>query len=87
MGIQYRIQIWHVGAFGHDIANKKVTRPLQDGQDQVGVPQVPLLGHKDAIGTLNLACMDIIPDQCQKTLCLCSPLGYVTNFVTPLLNL
>ena len=28
-------------------------KPLKGGQDQVGVPQVPLLGHGDAIETQN----------------------------------
>ena len=73
MGMQLRPQIWHVGAIGRDIANNKVTRPLQDGQDQVSVPQVPLLGHGDAIETLNLGCRNNIPDQClsKKYLCSC----------------
>ena len=56
--------MWHVGAVGHYITNNKVTRPFQDGQDQVSVPQVPLLGHGDEIETLNLGCRDKIPDQC-----------------------
>ena len=29
----------------------EVTGPLQGGQDQASVPQVPLLGHGDAIET------------------------------------
>ena len=40
-----------MGAIGHDIANSGVTRHLQGGQDQVGVPHVPLLGHGDPIKT------------------------------------
>ena len=49
-----------------------VTRPFQDGQDQVSVPQVPLLGHGDAIETLNLGGRDKIPDQCLSKQMLCS---------------
>ena len=41
-----------------DRANEEVNQPLQAGQDQVGGPQVPLLGHGDEIETPNLACGD-----------------------------
>ena len=37
-------------------ANELVARPLKGGQDQVGVPQVPLYGHGDALETGLLPC-------------------------------
>ena len=50
--------------------------------------QVPLLGHGGAIETLNLVCRYNSPNEALALVlvpCLL-PLGYVTNFVTPLLN-
>ena len=45
-----------VGAIGCDKANDVVTGPHKCGQKQVGVPQVPLLGHGEALETLNFVC-------------------------------
>ena len=36
-------------AISKNKANDKVNGPFEGDQDQVGVPQVPLLGHGDAI--------------------------------------
>ena len=36
------------------LTSRKPTRPLQGGQSQVSVPQVPLHGHGDALETLSL---------------------------------
>ena len=43
MGMRHRPQIGHIRMIGNDIANDEVPRPLQVGQDQVGVPKVPLV--------------------------------------------
>ncbi len=51
----------HVGAIGHDLAIVGVNRPLQGGQDQVDVPQLPLLTHEDEIETPNWACKGYWP--------------------------
>ena len=56
MGMGLRRQIGHVGTFGHYIANDEVKNPLRGGQDRVGGPQVPILGHGDSIETSNWAC-------------------------------
>ena len=40
-----------VGHIGHEEADEKVARLLQGGQDQVCVPQVPLLRHGEALET------------------------------------
>ena len=44
-----------VGHIGHEEANENVAWPLQGGQDQIDVPQVPLLSHGEALETWNLA--------------------------------
>ena len=69
-------------------------------QEQVGVPQIPLLGHWDTITTPYLAGRSYWPwsldlskvDRTRSVYHKClfsfhSPLGYVTSFVTHLLNL
>ena len=38
-----------VGHIGHEKANDEVSQPSQGGQDQVGGPQVPLLGHGEGL--------------------------------------
>ena len=38
------------------VASDGVSEPCQGGQDQVGVPQVPLLGHGEALETWNFVC-------------------------------
>ena len=53
-----RPQIGHVGTIGHEMENLEVSQPDQGGQGQVGVPQVPLLGHGSEIETPNWACRD-----------------------------
>ena len=40
-----------VGHIGHEEADEDVAWPIQVGQDQVGVPQVPLLSHDEALET------------------------------------
>ena len=68
-------------------------------QEQVGVPQIPLLGHWDTITTPYLAGRSYWPwsldlskvDRTRSVYHKClfsfhSPLGYVTSFVTHLLN-
>ena len=86
--MQQRPKIRHVWAIDYDIANDEFTGPLQGGQDQVSVLQVPLLGHGGAIETLNLVCRYNSPNEALALVlvpCLL-PLWYVTNFVTHLLN-
>ena len=56
-----RPKVWHVGSIGHDIANSEVSRPLQGGQDQVGVQHVPLEGHGKALETSNLVGSAYLP--------------------------
>ena len=51
MGLTKRHVIWLVCIIGHDKADELVARPVKGGQDQVGVPQVPLQGHGDALET------------------------------------
>ena len=63
LGGPYLQGVLRVGIIGHEKANDEVTEPLQDGQDQVSVPQVPLLDHGDAIETLNFICRDNSPNQ------------------------
>ena len=62
MSMQQRTENWYIGIIGHKKANNEVVRHLQGDQGQVGVPQVPILGHEDAIETPNLA----------KGLCACA---------------
>ena len=53
-----RPRIWHDGTSGQEMANDKVSQPQEGDQGQVGVPQVPLLGHGDEIEIPNWACRD-----------------------------
>ena len=63
---------------GCDRANDEVNRDLQGGQDQVGGPQVPLLGHGNVIETQNWARKGqwLLPHQ-HSTRNNCEPWGYV----------
>ena len=70
MGMQERPEIWYVGFIGHEKAKDEVSGHVEGGQDHVNVPQVTLIGHGDAIETLNLACRDNSPNQ---------GLGYVSR--------
>ena len=56
MGMRQRPQIRHEGTISHDGANDEVNRLLHRGQDQVGEPEVPLLGREDEIETSKLGC-------------------------------
>ena len=50
-----RPQIGHDRTSGQEIANDEVGQHLQGSQDQVGGPQVPLLGPRDDKETPNWA--------------------------------
>ena len=63
MGMQERPEIWYVGFIGHEKAKDEVSGHVEGGQDHVNVPQVTLIGHWDAIETLNVASMDNSPNQ------------------------
>ena len=43
--IRQTSKLWSAWQVGHNITNGNIPRPFQGGQDQDGVPQVPLLGH------------------------------------------
>ena len=49
MGRPWWAEIWHALYFGHEKANDETIQPFGGDQDQVRVPQVPLLGHGEAL--------------------------------------
>ena len=51
MGRPQRPEIGQVGHICHEKSNDKVAQPFQGGHDQVSEPQVPLLGHGEALKT------------------------------------
>ena len=53
LGMRKRLQIGQKGTIGHNIANDEVIQTLEGVQGQVGVPQVPFLGHVDEMETPN----------------------------------
>ena len=48
----------HVGTTGNDSKDDEVRQPKQGVQGEVGVPQVPLLGHGGELETPNWACRE-----------------------------
>ena len=58
MGMRKRPQTGHDGSSGQEMANSKVGQHLGGGQGQVGVPQVPLLGHWNEIESPSWAYRD-----------------------------